>query len=218
MEVRLLLDKGSARKRSIRLKSAETVIGRRHDCDLRIRASEVSRRHCLLSIHADCLHVEDLDSVNGTFLNGQRVGGRQVVLPGARLDIGPISFRVEYELTPQAKEQLGRQGLVVAAAEEELEVLPLVEEETEAVVLEEQQEQRAAFRFVDEDRETELLRDQPAEAELPVVEAVDDGPIPVEEFEIEADWELSPGDDAGRQPRPGPIKSPPRRDRRPEKG
>src|SRR5207244_4199000 len=82
--------------------SEETIVGRRRDCDLRIRSSEVSRRHCLLSFQDGVLHVEDLDSVNGTFVNGVRVSGRQVVRPGDRLDVGPIQFLVEYALSREA--------------------------------------------------------------------------------------------------------------------
>jgi pSer/pThr/pTyr-binding forkhead associated (FHA) protein len=40
--------------------------------------------------------VEDLKSANGTLLNGARVSGVEVVLPGDRLEIGPVMFLVEY--------------------------------------------------------------------------------------------------------------------------
>src|SRR5262249_19255414 len=99
MDVRLVVKKGGATKKALRLKSEETIVGRRQDCDLRIRSSAVSRRHCLLSYHDDVLHVEDLDSVNGTYLNGARVSGRQIVKPGDLLEIGPARFIVQYTLS-----------------------------------------------------------------------------------------------------------------------
>src|SRR5438876_11587905 len=88
MQIKLIVKKGSTRARVIHLQSAETIIGRRHDCDLRILSSEVSRRHCLLSIHEGILSVEDLDSVNGTVVNGKRVTAKQALRSGDFLEIG----------------------------------------------------------------------------------------------------------------------------------
>src|SRR4051812_4473060 len=99
MDVRLVVEKGAARSRAIRLHSEETIVGRRHGCDLRIPSASVSRRHCLLSFRDGFLSVEDLLSANGTYLNGERVAGKQVVRPGDRLDVGPVTFVVEYQLT-----------------------------------------------------------------------------------------------------------------------
>src|SRR5208282_2646842 len=126
MEVRLVMESGGSRKRALRLRSAETIIGRRHDCDLRIKSAEVSRRHCLVSIHDGYVTVEDLDSVNGTFLNGKRVLAKQTVRPGDYLEIGPARFVVEYEITQETLEQIDQ---VAQDEEEPVEVLPLAEEE-----------------------------------------------------------------------------------------
>src|SRR6516162_5818783 len=97
MQVKLIVKKGTKRARVVNLQSAETIIGRRHDCDLRILSSQVSRRHCLLSIHDGVLSVEDLDSVNGTFVNGKRVAGKQTLHPNDVLEIGPLRFAVDFE-------------------------------------------------------------------------------------------------------------------------
>ena len=126
MEVNLVVAKGPAQRRVLRLRSAETVIGRRQDCELRIASSEVSRRHCLLSVHDGYVMVQDLDSVNGTFVNGQRVEGKQRVHPGDRLDIGPICLVVDYV------ESSAPRAAVAAPPDEapleELEVLPAIED------------------------------------------------------------------------------------------
>jgi pSer/pThr/pTyr-binding forkhead associated (FHA) protein len=50
--------------------------------------------------------VEDLESVNGTFINGKRVGDVEVVHPGDHLSIGPVTFVVEYELSTTTLRQL----------------------------------------------------------------------------------------------------------------
>lgn len=57
----------------------------------------VSRRHARFSLHDGELVVEDLDSTNFTFVNGQRVmpGTRQVVRPGDEVRFGRIAARFE---------------------------------------------------------------------------------------------------------------------------
>jgi len=100
MDVRLVVEKGSKQKREIRLKSEDTIIGRRTGCDLRVPSASVSRRHCRLSFRDDCLVVEDLQSANGTYVNGVRVQETQVVQPGDRLEVGPVTFLVKYQGSP----------------------------------------------------------------------------------------------------------------------
>jgi pSer/pThr/pTyr-binding forkhead associated (FHA) protein len=183
MEVRLIVQSGSRRKKSIPLRSAETIVGRRQDCDLRIPSAEVSRRHCLLSVHDGYLTVEDLDSVNGTFVNGVRVAGKQVVRPGDSLEIGPLAFRADYQLSPAALRRLRDQ---TGEQEEEVEVLPLSEEEPEALPVEEERS-GSAFHF-DDEPETELIPPDAAKAD-------DDADvIPLAEAAEEEEWQ-SPGGD-----------------------
>jgi pSer/pThr/pTyr-binding forkhead associated (FHA) protein len=58
----------------------------------------VSRLHCRLLVGADGLvRVEDLGSVNGTLINGTPIHGLEVVRPGDRLGLGPVTFVVEYD-------------------------------------------------------------------------------------------------------------------------
>jgi len=55
----------------------KVVIGRSRDCSLRLTCDlSVSRRHCLVGIDADGAWVEDLDSRNGTLVNGHLIGRR----------------------------------------------------------------------------------------------------------------------------------------------
>src|SRR5438876_709075 len=131
MDVRLVVEKGRARVREVRLRREETIVGRQKGSDLRIPSQEVSRRHCILSTQRGYLTVEDLDSANGTFLNGQRAEGKQVVRPGDRLRIGPLTFVVEYQLTQAAIDQLltNDEAVEVVAADDEEMMVELVEEE-----------------------------------------------------------------------------------------
>jgi pSer/pThr/pTyr-binding forkhead associated (FHA) protein len=138
MNVQLVVQNGNRGTRVVTLQCEETVVGRRQDCDLRIPSNDVSRRHCLLSMHDGCLNVEDLDSVNGTFVNGERTSGRRLVLPGDKLQIGPVLFVARYEMSAATRARLEQEGGSAAAQaggnapeqeEEEVDVLPLADDE-----------------------------------------------------------------------------------------
>lgn len=55
------------------LPAGETVLGRGQDADVRLADASVSRRHATITVSAGGVHVADLDSTNGTSVNGRRV-------------------------------------------------------------------------------------------------------------------------------------------------
>ena len=72
---------------------AEFVIGR--GGDLRLADGRVSRRHARV-VHEDGRYLlEDLQSSNGTFLNGDRIEGQRSLSPGDVIRIGPFEMRFE---------------------------------------------------------------------------------------------------------------------------
>ncbi|MCI0463684.1 MAG: FHA domain-containing protein [Gemmataceae bacterium] len=102
MEAKLVVVKGSRQAQAIPLRGPEMIVGRQKGCGLRIPSAEVSRRHARLYFQDDYLTIEDLNSANGCFLNGSRVRGVEILRPGDQLEIGPVTFQVEYQLTPRA--------------------------------------------------------------------------------------------------------------------
>jgi hypothetical protein len=79
---------------TLKLGDGVTSLGRHDDCIIRIKSSQVSRRHCEL-IEADGkLTVRDLGSSNGTFVNGKRVLGQQLLKVGDELTVGTVTLRV----------------------------------------------------------------------------------------------------------------------------
>jgi chromosome segregation ATPase len=70
----------------------KTVIGRGLDCDLRVDAEFVSRRHAVMLVSAANTVIEDLDSTNGVYINGARVS-RRVLSDGDEVVIGRTAFR-----------------------------------------------------------------------------------------------------------------------------
>ena len=69
------------------------TIGRATHADFIVDAGMVSRVHCKLSAGAAAVEVTDLDSTNGTYVNGQRVT-RAMLKDGDRLGIGRVTFKV----------------------------------------------------------------------------------------------------------------------------
>jgi pSer/pThr/pTyr-binding forkhead associated (FHA) protein len=52
------------------------------------------------------VRVEDLESANGTFINGTQIHGLEIVRPGDRVGLGPVTFVVEYDLTLKTPRRL----------------------------------------------------------------------------------------------------------------
>jgi pSer/pThr/pTyr-binding forkhead associated (FHA) protein len=73
---------------------------------VRIPEAEVSRRHCRLVQKDGFVVIEDLKSINGTYVNGVPVSGAQAIRPGDAVEVGPLRFIVGYELTSSAKSKL----------------------------------------------------------------------------------------------------------------
>ena len=74
------------------------TVGRATRADFIVDANLVSRVHCRLSAGATGIEVEDLDSTNGTFVNGQRVARRAMAKAGDRIGIGRVELEVTADL------------------------------------------------------------------------------------------------------------------------
>ena len=72
----------------------EVAIGRQ-DTDLVVEDPEVSRRHAVLRRSHGSVVVEDLDSTNGTFVNGERIRSPITVGPGDQIRVGRTTLEIE---------------------------------------------------------------------------------------------------------------------------
>jgi pSer/pThr/pTyr-binding forkhead associated (FHA) protein len=68
--------------------SGSVSIGRDASAGIVIDDEQVSRRHAVVSLEDGGLVVHDLESTNGTWVNGERVVARQALAVGDRLQIG----------------------------------------------------------------------------------------------------------------------------------
>ena len=69
------------------LERTQTTIGRTPDCDIFLDDVTVSRRHAVVSRESDGFRIEDLGSMNGTFLNRSRID-RDALENGDEVQIG----------------------------------------------------------------------------------------------------------------------------------
>ena len=72
----------------------ELLIGRHHDCDVVLPSLNVSRLHARLNFRDGRWVLRDLESTNGTCLNGFPVG-RSEVRPGDEIRIGAHRLRID---------------------------------------------------------------------------------------------------------------------------
>jgi pSer/pThr/pTyr-binding forkhead associated (FHA) protein len=76
------------------LNPSVTVLGRAAGCDIRLNVEGVSPLHCLVAHVADALQVRDLDSAEGTLVNGEPITACQPLHDDDTLTVGPFRFRV----------------------------------------------------------------------------------------------------------------------------
>jgi pSer/pThr/pTyr-binding forkhead associated (FHA) protein len=95
MKVVLELQEQLANVRRVTVRH-DIVIGRGSDCNLRLSAPQMSRRHCFLRVGRDGVSVTDLDSSNGTYVDNKRIkpGERVELVTGSILTLGPVNFIV----------------------------------------------------------------------------------------------------------------------------
>lgn len=86
----------------------EAILGRNPQCEIPLSGEGVSRRHCRFLLEGDsAVWVEDLDSTNGTFVNGKRIE-RQDLNDGDRIQVGPVTI-LKFTLQDELEEKLQTQ-------------------------------------------------------------------------------------------------------------
>ena len=88
----------------MRLGPKPVVIGRKEPAEWLLADPRVSRLHCRVWLSVDEVMVTDLDSTNGTYIDGKLAAGGAVPLPpGSRLEIG--SHILVHEWNPRKDSQ-----------------------------------------------------------------------------------------------------------------
>src|SRR2546428_10589208 len=80
--------------RTHELKVDKTTIGRVEDNTFQISEPSVSSHHCEVLLRGSDIVVRDLNSTNGTYINGEKIT-ESVLKPGQILRLGQIEMRLE---------------------------------------------------------------------------------------------------------------------------
>jgi pSer/pThr/pTyr-binding forkhead associated (FHA) protein len=102
VEVKLKVQAGSNSGKEIPVPVSPFVIGRSSECQLRPKSDAISRNHCSILISDQTAIVRDLNSRNGTFVNGQQIKGDHPLKDGDVLQVGKLEFVVVMATTAQA--------------------------------------------------------------------------------------------------------------------
>lgn len=83
----------------------DIILGRDNNkCDLLLEHPQVSRVHAQVSHRRKRTTIVDLNSANGTYVNGRRIASTQILKSGDLIDIGPFSLSFEDDhLVPRSR-------------------------------------------------------------------------------------------------------------------
>ena len=82
------------KKQTFSLTDGEHLAGRDPGCSVEIDAGSVSRRHARITVVGGAATIEDLDSTNGTHVNGARISRLTPLSPGDELSLGSEALQV----------------------------------------------------------------------------------------------------------------------------
>jgi diguanylate cyclase (GGDEF)-like protein len=111
-EPALIMLEGDLPGQVFRLKAGRQIIGRRPECDIRVRERAVSGIHAEVIRVRDAVTINDLASTNGTLVNGMRIRTPVPLVQGALLKLGNCVFKfVDSLLEVEFTESLHARGI-----------------------------------------------------------------------------------------------------------
>ena len=100
---------------------AGMTLGRSPDAEIQIIDTGISRRHIYIRFNENSVTVEDLESANGTYVNGERLNGEVEITNGDQVSIGvatvlkfSLSNQLDAEYQDHIQEQLSKDTLTNA--------------------------------------------------------------------------------------------------------
>jgi DNA-binding NtrC family response regulator len=93
----LLIIEGASSSKRLLPTDGVLLVGRAPEADLRFDAASISRRHAQFVLLNGEAHVTDLDSHNGTRVNGDRVEGTRALSSGDVVTMGEVAFVLRYD-------------------------------------------------------------------------------------------------------------------------
>ncbi len=94
MDVILKVIEGAKAGSKVAVRKDRFLIGRSPKCHLAAGSTAISRQHCAIMRHDTKVTVQDLDSRNGTLVNGKKITEEVELSSGDELAVGPLKFMV----------------------------------------------------------------------------------------------------------------------------
>lgn len=113
---------GPQRGQTFQLKEGRNLLGRRSSCYIQIQSHGVSKEHCEILVSTQSLNISDLNSSNGTFVNGVRIQKSKLRV-GDKISLNEVMLDIQ-TLSPQIRSS---QGLSVVGAQAYYPPPPLAE-------------------------------------------------------------------------------------------
>jgi len=98
--------------RTHELKTEKTTVGRVEDNTFQIAEPSVSSHHAEVLLRGNDVIVKDLNSTNGTFINGEKIT-ESTIKPGQILRLGQIEMRLETDTPPSTSKKALDQTMVM---------------------------------------------------------------------------------------------------------
>ena len=92
-EPALIMLEGDLPGQVFRLRAGRQIVGRRPECDIRLRERAVSGVHAEITRLRDTITINDLASTNGTLLNGLRIRTPMPLAQGNLIKVGNCVFK-----------------------------------------------------------------------------------------------------------------------------
>ncbi len=83
--------------KTFQLHDGENIVGRLPECDLYINDASISRQHAVLTVVPGKVMVKDLNSKNGTFINGKAIDAEAEIRLETRLKFGAVEAYLSYK-------------------------------------------------------------------------------------------------------------------------
>src|SRR4051794_1032179 len=112
--VLLVTGEPGAADRPLAVVDLQAVLGREDDCDVLLTSPRVSRRHARVWADGQRFGVEDLGSLNGTYVNRRRVTGTAMLTDGDRLTLADVEL--QFRALPADAVPLPRRSAAVGTA------------------------------------------------------------------------------------------------------
>ena len=90
---KLITIKNNLEHSNFKIDAGEVMIGRAQDNDIKVSNKSISAHHARIYTYMEASFIEDLNSTNGTYLNGKRIL-KHTLHPGDVIKIGTVNLEV----------------------------------------------------------------------------------------------------------------------------